>query len=44
MQRMYLKPQQADFLAGSRELAKPTGAELFLSAEGGKDWQYDFLP
>lgn len=32
----------ADFLAGSRELAKLTGAELYLSAEGGKDWQYEF--
>ncbi|MEZ7499396.1 MBL fold metallo-hydrolase [Flavobacterium sp. Arc3] len=32
----------ADFLAGSRELAKVTGAELFLSAEGGEDWQYEF--
>lgn len=32
----------ADFLAGSRELQKLTGAELFLSDEGGEDWQYEF--
>ena len=32
----------ADFLAGSRELAKLTGAELYLSVEGGKDWAYEF--
>ncbi len=32
----------ADFLAGSRELAKLTGAELFLSAEGGEGWEYEF--
>lgn len=32
----------ADFLAGSRELAKLTGAELYLSDEGGPDWQYEF--
>ncbi len=32
----------ADFLSGSRELAKATGAELLLSDEGGKDWQYSF--
>lgn len=32
----------ADYLAGSRELAAVTGAELYLSDEGGKDWQYDF--
>ena len=32
----------ADFLAGSRELAKLTGAELYLSDEGGKDWAYEF--
>ncbi len=30
----------ADFLSGSRELAARTGAQLLLSAEGGKDWQY----
>lgn len=32
----------ADFLAGSRELAKLTGAHLYLSDEGGADWQYEF--
>jgi hydroxyacylglutathione hydrolase len=32
----------ADFLAGSRELAKLTGAKLFLSDEGGPGWEYEF--
>jgi hydroxyacylglutathione hydrolase len=32
----------ADYVSGSRELAKATGAQLYLSAEGGKDWQYRF--
>lgn len=32
----------ADYLSGSRELAERTGAQLFLSAEGGTDWQYSF--
>src|SRR5690606_22476404 len=32
----------ADFLSGSRELAAVTKADLLLSDEGGKDWQYDF--
>ena len=32
----------ADFLSGTRELAAITGAEVFLSDEGGKDWQYEF--
>ncbi len=32
----------ADFLSGSRELAFITGAELYLSDEGGADWQYQF--
>lgn len=32
----------ADFLCGSRELAEVTGAEMLLSNEGGKDWQYEF--
>ncbi len=32
----------ADFLCGSRELAAVTGAELFLSDEGGEHWQYQF--
>ena len=32
----------ADFVSGSRELAARTGAALYLSAEGGEDWQYAF--
>jgi hydroxyacylglutathione hydrolase len=32
----------ADFVSGARELADRTGARLFLSAEGGPDWQYAF--
>lgn len=32
----------ADFLAGSRELAKLTGADMYLSDEGGEGWQYEF--
>lgn len=32
----------ADFLTGSRELAAVTGAQLYLSDEGGSDWQYQF--
>lgn len=32
----------ADFLSGSRELAALTGAKLYLSNEGGPDWQYQF--
>lgn len=32
----------ADFVSGSRELVHATEARLFLSAEGGKDWQYAF--
>lgn len=32
----------ADFLSGSRELAALTGARLYLSDEGGPDWQYQF--
>src|SRR5690606_8647418 len=32
----------ADFLCGSRELAAATGAALYLSGEGGEDWQYAF--
>ncbi|MDX2246991.1 MAG: rhodanese-like domain-containing protein [Bacteroidia bacterium] len=32
----------ADFLAGSRELAALTGAQLYLSDEGGEGWQYEF--
>lgn len=32
----------ADFLSGSRELAKLTDATMYLSDEGGPDWQYQF--
>ncbi len=32
----------ADFVSGSRELAERTGAQLLLSGEGGRDWQYGF--
>lgn len=32
----------ADFLCGSRELAAATGATMYLSDEGGEDWQYQF--
>lgn len=32
----------ADFLCGSRELAAVTGAQMYLSDEGGADWQYQF--
>ena len=32
----------ADFLSGSRELAALTDAEMYLSDEGGPDWQYNF--
>ena len=32
----------ADFISGSRELARRTGAQLLLSGEGGADWQYAF--
>lgn len=32
----------ADFLCGSRELAAVTGAQMYLSDEGGPDWQYEF--
>jgi hydroxyacylglutathione hydrolase len=32
----------ADFLAGSRELAKLTGADMYLSDEGGEGWLYEF--
>lgn len=32
----------ADFLSGARELAALTGAKLYLSDEGGPDWQYQF--
>ncbi len=32
----------ADFLCGSRELAELTGAEMYLSDMGDKDWKYEF--
>ena len=32
----------ADFVSGSRELARRTGATLLLSDEGGADWKYRF--
>ncbi len=32
----------ADFVSGSRELAEKTGAKIYLSSHGGKDWQYEF--
>jgi hydroxyacylglutathione hydrolase len=32
----------ADFLSGSLELANATGANIYLSDEGGNDWQYQF--
>src|SRR4051812_22034582 len=32
----------ADFVSGSRDLARKTGAKLLLSAEGGDDWRYRF--
>ncbi len=32
----------ADFVSGARELAAATGATMYLSAEGGPDWQYAF--
>ena len=32
----------ADYLSGSLELATKTGAKLYLSDEGGEDWQYRF--
>ncbi len=32
----------ADYVSGSRELASITGAQLYLSKEGGPDWQYAY--
>ncbi|MEX1185069.1 MAG: MBL fold metallo-hydrolase [Gemmatimonadaceae bacterium] len=32
----------ADFVSGTRELAAAAGATMYLSAEGGADWQYAF--
>ena len=33
----------ADFLSGAREMAERTGAHLYLSDEGDKDWKYQWL-
>ncbi|MEX3610829.1 rhodanese-like domain-containing protein [Rothia sp. LK2588] len=32
----------ADYLSGTRELAQATGAKIYISGEGGEDWQYGF--
>jgi hydroxyacylglutathione hydrolase len=32
----------ADFVSGARELAQRSGARLYLSGAGGRDWQYEF--
>ena len=32
----------ADYLSGTRELAAATDAEIYVSGEGGEDWQYGF--
>lgn len=32
----------ADFVSGARELARRTGARLYLSGEGGPGWQYGY--
>lgn len=32
----------ADYLSGTRELANATGATIWVSGEGGPDWQYGF--
>lgn len=32
----------ADYLSGTRELAAATGAKVYVSGEGGADWQYGF--
>ncbi len=32
----------ADFVSGSRELAQRTGAQLYLSGEGGPEWSYRY--
>ena len=33
----------ADFLSGARQLAEATGARLYLSGQGGPQWQYGWL-
>ena len=32
----------ADYLSGTRELAQAAGAAIYVSGEGGLDWQYGF--
>ena len=32
----------ADYLSGTRELGAATGAHVYVSGEGGQDWQYAF--
>lgn len=32
----------ADYLSGTRELAEATDATIWVSGEGGQDWQYGF--
>jgi len=32
----------ADYLSGTQELAAITGASIYLSDEGGAEWQYEF--
>jgi hydroxyacylglutathione hydrolase len=32
----------ADYISGSRELARKTGAQLYLSSQGGPGWEYGF--
>ncbi|MEU4360387.1 MBL fold metallo-hydrolase [Promicromonospora sp. NPDC023987] len=32
----------ADYLSGTRELAATTGAQIYVSGEGGQHWQYGF--
>ncbi|PRB71702.1 MBL fold metallo-hydrolase [Arthrobacter sp. MYb213] len=32
----------ADYLSGTRELAAATDATIYVSGEGGEDWQYEF--
>lgn len=32
----------ADYLSGTRELAAATDAKIYVSGEGGQDWQYEF--
>jgi len=33
----------ADFLSGARELAERAGVTVYASAEGGSDWQVEWL-